>query len=102
MEACMATDLEDLLKMRTIYVHERAVLYLLVLDTSQKLREENLGFTISKIFSSNPFWVGKSVKVLPDPTTNEISKTVTVELDKSLQPDQMEVVYYDAFEVKDF
>ncbi len=97
-----AMDLEDLLKTRTVFVPDNAVLYLFVLDTAQQLRNEKQGNTISKIFSSNPNWVGQKVSVLPKDDTKGTPVEVIIELEKSLQPDQMEFHYFNVVEVEEF
>lgn len=100
----MATvsDLEYLLKEKVVTVLKGAALYLEVLEAAQNLREDNNGNTIAQIFSSNPYWVDEEVAVLPSPLAEDQPKRVVVELDLALKNSELKIVYYNAFEVRDF
>lgn len=97
-----ATDLEYLLKERVVEVPNKVALYLFALEQAQILQDENPGNTISQIFSSNPHWVDEEVFVLPGPLTKDAQKKVEIELDTALKLNEIKIVYFNVYEVKDF
>lgn len=97
-----ASDLEYLLKEKVVDVPVEANLYLFILDQAQALRNERPGFTISQIESSDDTWVGKSVAILPDPRSGEISKSIRIQPKVGLKPRQLKIIYFDVKEVEEF
>lgn len=97
-----ATDLEYLLKERVVEVPNKVVLYLFILDLAQTLQAEKPGNTISRIFSSNPYWTDEEVSVLPSPLAKEVQKKIEIELDTALKLDEVKVVYFNPYEVEEF
>lgn len=96
------SDLDDLLKDKTVTLHPRSKLYLAILDQAQFLRNEKPGMTIAQIESSNDTWVGKNVAVLPDPRSGDLTKTLRIQPVAGLELRQLKIYYYDANEVEQF
>ncbi len=96
------TDLEDLIKTKTLKFPLGAVLYLFILTQIAKLKEECVGATVNKIYASNVQWVDREVAVTPNPLAHQQLARVIILCDPKLAEDEIKFEYFDAFEVASF
>lgn len=96
------TDLEDLIKTKTLKFPSGAVLYLFILTQIATLRDTCPGATVSKIFANNDKWVGKVVAILPNPHAHQQINRAIILHNPKLAEDEIKFEYYDAFEVAEF
>jgi hypothetical protein len=101
-DAMPIQNLEDLLKDKKVTVKLPILLFSIVLNESEKLRQENPGFTVSQVMANNPVWIGLEVEVLAKPGNDKTLKTLRIGTDSSLKTDEIRIVYYDPEEVKAF
>ncbi len=96
------TDLEDLIKTKTLKFPRGAVLYLFILNQIAKLKEEYPGVTVTKIFANNVQMVGREVAILPNPLARKQLNRAIILHDPKLAEDEICLQYFDALEVANF